>query len=151
MNNLSNLFRNGSKRNTILLTQLKYIPTNSTNIHTNLNRFVNSIYSEVSHGWVGIVNGQTRNILFDDFNTSEYNVIPFNVHTIDPVTLCRIGWDLGLASPGGVTSNNAHEPEMGFSVYLEDILENQPYGREELSTQIWSELLKTRSVIEITI
>jgi hypothetical protein len=84
------------------------------------------------HGWVGVTQDQKRSVLF-------------NVSTINPIILCRIGWDLGLRSPGGFNSDNACDPEMGFSLYLDDILEHQPDGREQLST----ELMKTCSVIEM--
>ena len=54
-----------------------------------------------------------------------------------------MGWDLGLSSPTGFNSKNAYEQEDGFSLYIEDILEQQPNGLEEFSQLILNKLLET--------
>lgn len=143
MQNLAGICRNGLPRNNLMLNQAKYI---RSQVGTGLN-YVGDL--DVSYGWIGIIHGRAKSIIFNDFNGTDVKAIPFDSRTINPVTLCRISWDLGLQSPGGFNSCNINEPEMGFSLYLEDFLEHKPYDNKKLLRRIWSKLKKTDSMIEI--
>lgn len=108
---------------------------------------IKSVDSDISNGWIGIIQNRNRRVLLNYHNRSKVEVIPFDIRTINPLTLCRIGWDLELRSPGGYSSDSS-DPELGFSLYLEDIIEQQTHGVEELLESIWEKLKKTNSVID---
>jgi hypothetical protein len=53
---------------------------------------------------------------------------------------------LGIKSPRGYNSNTINDTEMGFSLYVEDII---THDKEKLSTDILVELMTTGFIKEI--
>lgn len=58
-----------------------------------------------------------------------------NLDDIDHITLCRLGWDLGVRSPGGY-HDNMNEPEMVFSLYIEDMLDDKEYLYQHIRNRL---------------
>ena len=112
-------------------------------------KYTTSNYEEdATCGWVGVVNGKKRGIYFKGFSETKHEMVPLNVDTTSSVALCRVAWDLGLRSPSGFSSYSSVEPEMGFSVYIEDMLDKELQMCDELPEKIWSELMKKHAIIE---